>query len=277
MRVYIRGWQLRSDFSRVEILVVHALKEKTMRHLFAGWMGCIGLVAMLAGGAPAAGAAPAPGQGVSLLTDTDEYARAVLTDGQLTLSLEATVGEDGTRSISVKRADGTLFYAVVMDAQHTALYRQYGPVAVRSEDSQQGLSPEMTEAREETLREETLASPEATLLAGFHHQVDMNTPHQALAELVAFASTVEALLQDSGSLSLAPESAEGLCVNWCCGSSCDCHGHRRPTCVNGGCCGGGANASCPWWPPSATCRICAEHDRCVHNRGEHNGPNYCVF
>ena len=105
-----------------------------MRHLFAGWMGCIGLVAMLAGGAPAAGAAPAPGQGVSLLTDTDEYARAVLTDGQLTLSLEATVGEDGTRSISVKRADGTLFYAVVMDAQHTALYRQYGPVAVRSED-----------------------------------------------------------------------------------------------------------------------------------------------
>ena len=80
-----------------------------MKRTFAGWRYCIGLVAMLAGGAPAAGSAPAaaPGQSVSLVTDTDQYASAVLTNGQLTLSLEATVGADGTRSISVKRAGRT--------------------------------------------------------------------------------------------------------------------------------------------------------------------------
>jgi hypothetical protein len=106
----------------------------------------------------------------------------------------------------------------------------------------------------------------------------MNTPHHALAELVALASTVEALLPDfQGSLGPAPESAEGLCYKWCCGSGCDCHGHYKPTYQNGGWCGGGANASCPWLPPSPTCLICAAHDRCVHNRGEHNGPNNCVI
>jgi hypothetical protein len=124
------------------------------------WLWCIGLAAMLTWEAPAGGSPPAAesGPGVSIVTDTDAHARAVLTDGTLTLLLEAAVGEDGTRSISVTRADGTLFYAVVMDAQHAPLYKQYGPVAVRSEDAQQGLSPEITDAREETLREETLAS-----------------------------------------------------------------------------------------------------------------------
>lgn len=246
-----------------------------MKLTFPVWLWYIGLAAMIAWEAPAGGSTPAaePGPGVSIVTDTDAYASAVLTDGKLALLLEAAVGEDGTRSISVKRADGTLFHAVVMDAQREPLYKQYGPVAVRSEDYQQGLSPEMTE-----VREDTLASPEATLLAGFHHQVDMNTPHQALAELVALASTIEALLLDfQGSLGLAPESAEGLCYQWCCGPSCDCHGHRQPTCVNGGCCNGGANASCPWWPPRPACLICAAHDRCVHNCGEHNGRCNCVI
>jgi hypothetical protein len=250
-------------------------KEKTMKRTFAGWMYYIGLVAMLAGGAPAASSAPAaaPGQSVSLVTDTAQYANAVLTDGQLTLSLEATVGADGTRSISVKRADGTLFYFVVMDAQHTPLYKQYGTVAVSGEDYQKGLSSETV-----TAMEDVLTSPEATLVAGFHYLVEMNTPHQALAELVGFASAVESRI-----LEPVPESAESAkppCVFGyeCCGSHCDCHGHKKRTCVPNDkfCCEGGANADCHWWS-TPTCYICRAHDRCVHNCGEHRGSCNCVF
>lgn len=237
--------------------------NETLIAALSAWFSLVGC------GAGEAPTAPPPDiAAVTIEEVNDEHTIATLTDGTIELRLEATVAESGTTELSVTRRDGSNFYSVVMDAEHEPIRKVYQAVAVSREDYERGLSPEMEQAMDD-LR----ATDEAYLLATFHHQVDMETPHRSLAELIGLASTMESLI-----LGPVPEGARNICIpgTVCCGDSCDCHGHRNPTCENGGCCNGGGRGGCPWWT-GAACLACELHDVCVHFTRTHNASGNCVI